>query len=246
MLPLVVLLHRAGTRAQVAAAAALLPMTPLLRWQFGDFAETDWLEDGSHLAATTFGWVTLRYYLFDGNYPLVPWLLFPLLGALLLRTEALAMPRARRLLLLALPLAIAMQVYAGWAEANADALGGLSPHLLSEWTPTTIPFVLLGLCWSITAIAGFAWLASADTLPRLLLPLQWLGRASLTHYLLHLGTVVAALKLQYPDEDWPIGIGLAAFAIYVAAAVPLSWLWFRRFHRGPCEALWALASGRRG
>ena len=246
MLPVVVWLDRAGTRAVVGGTALLLIAAPLLRWLFGDLVATDWFEDGSHLADSTFGWATLRYYLFDGNYPLVPWAALPLFGVLLLRGRALSPPRARALFLLALPLAVALHASSAWVEANRARLGGLAEHLTSEWTPTTIPFVLVGLSWATAVIAGFAWLAGAGWLPWRMLFLQWLGRASLTHYLLHLGTVVLVLKQRYPEEDWSIRTGLWGFATYVAVAAPLSWLWFRRCRRGPCEALWAMASGRLG
>jgi hypothetical protein len=75
-------------------------------------------------------------------------------------------------------------------------------------------------------------------------PVVLLGRASLSHYVLHIAVAYSALRLWYPDEDWAPRPGLWALAAYLVVAVPLAAFWFRRHTHGPFEALLARSSRR--
>lgn len=238
MMPLVIVAWRAGTPGLVAALALVLVAMPAGQAAFGDYAWSDWNDDGTvHRAEHAFGWITLRYYLLTGNYPLVGWLAFPLCGALLVRAGALEPPRAPRALWTAVPLAAAAIAWARWAGAHWKALGDAAPYLTSTWVPTSVPFVLVGVGTSAAVIAGLV--AARVTLPWL----AGLGRASLTHYVLHVLVVFVPLRAGWPEEDWSIAVGVVAVAAYTAVALPLTRLWLLRFRRGPLEAAWAWASG---
>ena len=113
----------------------------------------------------------------------------------------------------------------------------------ATWVPTTLPFLLRIASSGTATIAGLLWWDATRGLPRFTLPLAALGRASLTHYMLHIVAVFAPLRLLYPDEDWPVRVGLCVFFGYLTLAFPLTMLWFRRFSRGPLESLWAWLSG---
>jgi uncharacterized membrane protein YeiB len=73
--------------------------------------------------------------------------------------------------------------------------------------------------------------------------LALLGRASLTHYLAHVCLFYLPLRATLGDEEWSAAVGVSAWIGYLVVAVPMTVLWFRRFKRGPVEALWASASG---
>jgi uncharacterized membrane protein YeiB len=60
---------------------------------------------------------------------------------------------------------------------------------------------------------------------------------SLSHYLAHIVLVYAPMRHWWPEEDWSIGVGVAAALGYAALALPVSWWWGRRGGRGPIEAL---------
>src|SRR6185503_18337834 len=77
-------------------------------------------------------------------------------------------------------------------------------------------------------------------------PLVLFGRASLSHYVLHIAIAYSVLRLFYPDEDWAPRTGLWAMLAYLAIGVPLTVLWFRNHTHGPFEMLWARASRRPG
>lgn len=199
---------------------------------FARYSENDWLPSGAHVADSTLGWVSLRYLLFDGNYPLIPWLAFPLVGMLFVRDGQVSTRPMKATLIAGLVCAAAAWAFTAWADGREVA-----PYLASTWVPTTVPFLLLSGGLSLAIIAGLvlwpvgsAWLAPV-------------GRASLTHYLAHIALVFAPLRYFYPGEDWPLLTGLIATAGYLVAAVPLSIWWFRNHRRGPAEALLARLSG---
>ena len=215
-------LWKRGTRALWTALVLVLLATPWAQAHFAVSIQADWLDDGSHLADHELGWPTLRALVLDGNYPLLPWLALPLLGMLAVTGAGLTAKRSRLCFCVALPIA-----------ALAQLLGP------ATWVPTTLPFLLRIGSTAIAAVAGLLWWDATRGLPRWTRPLATLGRASLTHYVLHIVVAFAPLRLLYPGEDWPTRVGVGVFVGYVILALPLTALWFRYFSRGPLEALWA-------
>jgi uncharacterized membrane protein YeiB len=239
MMPLGVLAWRGGTAVLCTVLLAVLGAMPLGQAWFGDFAWSDWNADGTvHGAENAFGWITLRYYLYTGNYPLIGWLAFPLVGCLAVRLGVLRRDRARRHAAVLLPSAALVIAANAWlARAAAeDGLGELTPHLTATWVPTSIPFVLAG------ALLSWGVIAAAVALDARWHALAALGRASLSHYVLHVLVVFVPLRACWPAEDWSITVGIAAFAGYLAVALPATWWWFGRHRRGPIEAAWAAAA----
>lgn len=229
-------------RAAASCSLALLLMVPLVSANFAGYIQHDWLADGSHLREKQFGWVTLRYFIIDGNFPLIPWLVFPLTGVIFATFDWTKGQRAKHCFWIALTAAVGFQLYASWAKGHRELL---PPELISTWVPTSIPFVLVGASSALAAICGLLWWQLAGTkVSQVFDTFSRFGRASLTHYLLHICLVFTFLRRFYPDEDWPVGIGLLAFTAYAAAALPLTSWWLGHFARGPVEALLALASGK--
>ena len=79
--------------------------------------------------------------------------------------------------------------------------------------------------WAIAIISGVSWLQSAICPSDSIAPVRWLslfGRASFTHYVLHLCLVYTPMKLLLGHEEWSVPIGLWAFAGYVTIATPLT------------------------
>ncbi|XVJ59013.1 MAG: amino acid adenylation domain-containing protein [Tepidisphaera sp.] len=253
MMVLALGLRRLGRQTMLAAAVLLLLLAPAVPAFFGHYIESDWAEDGSHLADGSLGWVTVRALLFDGSYPILPWLAFPLIGMLMVPCWKCP-PSNKRWFGSAVGVYLACQAFVYWVDSNAEAMNGLEAYLGSTWVPTSAMFVLITGSSAIAIISGLAWLrgaggggvggvggsgerASIQSLVALL------GRASLTHYLLHICIVYLPLRTLLGHEDWSAQVGVWAFGGYVTLAVPLTALWFRRFKRGPVESLWAFASG---
>ncbi|MGK0435578.1 MAG: hypothetical protein ACJA0V_004744, partial [Planctomycetota bacterium] len=95
MMPLLAIVHGMGRRAVVVATLLLLACVPPATALWGDYAWTDVRGDGTHEANHHVGWFTVRYFLINGAYPLLPWMALPLVGALLapMRTNAAALTR---------------------------------------------------------------------------------------------------------------------------------------------------------
>ncbi|MEO6598014.1 MAG: AMP-binding protein [Planctomycetota bacterium] len=242
MLPLVVWLVRRGTGALLCSASLLLLAAPLATALFGTYVAIDCLEDGTHLANSSFGWHTLRYFAFDGSYPLLPWLVLPLLGALLVARDDGSSANARRWFWLALPLASALGFWNIWSAQLDEQTPELAPFLTATWQPTSLPFLLQIGAVAVSITAALQWWHRARGLPRVMQPIARIGRASLTHYVLHIVLVYAPMRHWWPAEDWSFATGVLAVLTYLAMAVPLTWWWFTRFRQGPLEALWARAS----
>lgn len=232
-----------GRRAMVVAIFALLAAVLVGAVAFAGYAQTDWKADGSHYADSTFGWVTLRYLLIDGNYPVIPWLAFPLLGLLFVRGGEVLQGRMRLWLGVGSTLGASLWLLTNWTADHADRLGEAAKYVSTTWVPTTVPFMLLKGSVAVAVIAGLAVWHQGTVLPRVCHVVACVGRASLTHYLAHICLVFAPLRLFYPGEDWPLSVGLAASLLYCAVAIPLSALWFRSHKRGPLEQLLAWISG---
>ena len=178
----------------------------------------------------------------------MPWLAFPLLGVALAAVDFTRAGRAAAFFFSSFGLALGFEVYAALIEGRADALGAYAPHLMLNWgtndSPTSIPLMLSAGSTAAAILSGLIWWQLegpvAGPTPGFF---RALGRATLTHYLLHLALAFALLKSFYPEEDWPIALGVLAFVLYVAAAAPLTQVWLRHFRQGPLEALLARLAG---
>lgn len=225
--------------------AAMTAAAPVLVTLAQPIVQADWFEDGTHRANHEVGLATLRWYTFDGTYPLLPWLVLPLLGALLAIGGRGDASRWRRWIWCALPLpAIACGLDA-FAHAYADELGDVAAPMYIEWQPTSVPFLLRNGGLAVAIVAFLAWWQLRRGLPRWTAPFAMIGRASLTHYLLHIALVYEPMRhvKEWPDEEWGVEVGLKAAIGYAVLAWPLSWLWFRWARRGPVEALLARLAG---
>lgn len=244
MMPLCLAVRRVNARAVIVTCVLLVASAPAVPAVFGDYIGLDWNMDGSHAVDHSLGWATLRYLVIDGNYPLVPWMSFPLLGMVMIDGGGRRVGHAGKWFQVSIVVAVLAQIFAGLTQAKSENLGSLAPYLTNTWVPTSIPFVLLAGASAVAVVAGIVWWQCTAGLPRVVRHIALLGRASLTHYLLHICVVFVPLRIAFPNEDWSVQVGLVAFAGYMVLALSLTGLWFRRFSYGPFEALWTMASGR--
>ncbi len=240
---------RLRPRYSIVAILALLAATPVLTQYFANFYVGDWTEDGVHTGALRFDMSGLRYLFFDGNYPLIPWLAFPLLGVLLASVGFSGARAARRAFFGFSSVAVLLQIYAALSEDRAESFGSLAPHLLLNWgangSPTSIPLMISAGSTAGAILTALVWWQFEGPRPKS--PsgfFRAFGRATLTHYLLHLAIAYALLYQCFGDHDWPMGAGLLAFVLYIAFMTPLTQRWFKTRQQGPLEALLARVAGR--
>ena len=177
------------------------------------------LKPGGVLRAATF-------LLFTNSYPIVPWWSLVWFGCRLSRMEAMF---AKPFSIVAVGCGIA--AIGGFGVLLAGTVpAAIRPLTEITWTPTTLPFVLQcsGAALIIIGLAGWR--------ERLFSFLTPLGRMSLTHYIGHILCVCIPLYRIYPDWNWPVGVGLSAFATWLCCALLLSHFWMKHFSRGPLES----------
>ncbi len=240
---------RLRPRYSIAAILALLVATPVLTQLFAGFFVSDWTDDGVHTGSLHFDASGLRYLFFDGNYPLIPWLAFPLLGVVLASVGFAGARAARRTFFGFFGVAILMQIYAALSDDRADSFGALAPHLLLNWgengSPTSIPLMISAGSTAGAILTALVWWQFEGPRPKS--PsgfFRAFGRATLTHYLLHLAIAYALLYGHFGEHEWPMAAGLLAFVLYIALMTPLTQRWFKTRQQGPLEALLARAAGR--
>lgn len=244
MMALSLVVLGAGPRATAFALFFFLAVTPVVERLVAPYTETDWLPNGLHAADGTAGWVTLRYLLVDGNYPLLSWMAFPLMGMLFWQT---ARGRTRTLAWFFGSLGVAAVAYAIGARMAPSVGADEFRHWVSRgWTPTSAIFLLTAGGGALTVVSVLLWRWGTAAMPRVIRPLVLFGRASLSHYVLHIALAYSVLRLQYPDEDWAPRTGLWAMLAYLTIGIPLTAWWFRHHPHGPLETLWARVSRRPG
>ena len=165
------------------------------------------------------------FLLFTNTYPVVPWWSLVWLGGRITERQ-LGMP-------LRIAVLGAVSALAGVAVTRVPGVvpAALRPIFTVTWTPTTLPFLLQCGGWALIVIGVVCW---RERLFAFLIPL---GRMSLTHYIGHILCVCIPLYRIYPDWNWPVGVGLSAFAIWLVGALLFSYFWMKRFSRGPLESM---------
>ena len=242
MMALSLIVLGGGPRASAWALIAFVGVTPIVGFLVAPYAATDWLEHGLHAADQTVGWVTLRYLLVDGNYPLISWMAFPLMGILFWQTA-----RDRRLTRAWCVGSLGIAVLAYSIAAFSAPAGGVEQvrsWIARGWTPTSWLFLLTAGGGALVIVSAFRMKWGSATVPRVLQPLVLFGRASLSHYVAHIVIAYSVLRLWYPDENWTPDAGLRVFLAYLAIGIPLTVYWFRRHTHGPLEVLLARSSRR--
>jgi uncharacterized membrane protein len=243
MMALSVLILGRGPRLAALVGVFFIAATPIVTRLLGDYAVTDWMANGLHLADYTVGWVTVRYLLFDGNYPLFSWMAFPLMGMVFWQT-ATSHTRMRHWLLGALGGAVVAYVVAAYAAPNVAGVDEGERYLAHGWTPSSAIFLLTTGTGALVIVSALLWRQGTAPMSRSMQPLVLFGRASLSHYVLHIAVPYSALRLWYPKENWPVTVGFCAMVAYLAIGVPLTVVWFRHHTHGPLETLWARTSRR--
>jgi uncharacterized protein len=245
-LPIVAFILSQGRRAVWTSLVLILFAVPLLSHQLHAWALKDWSDAGEpRLTLASSG----RLLFFDGDYPLIPWIAFVLVGMLIVQIKTR---------------------YAVWAVASlATSLAALLlVHVIHaepgstfciDWTPTTLPFLLVCGGVALATVFGLSWVRQRpyrSTEPvdgRVAFrsfrrlngwrPLTSIGAMSLTHYIGHIVLVVVPLRYFFPEEEWPTRIGLICFASYLVVAMVFSMAWLARHRRGPLESTLAWITG---
>ena len=213
---------RIGDALAILGIAATL-VVPLM---FNGDTAIDVIEQPGELLKSGGLFRAATFLLFTNTYPIVPWWSLVWFGCRLSRVEAMF---AKPFSLVAVGCGIA--AIGGFGVLLAGVVpAAIRPLTEITWTPTTLPFVLQCSGASLIIIGLAGW---RERLFTFLMPL---GRMSLTHYIGHILCVCIPLYRIYPEWNWPVGVGISAFAIWLVGALLLSHFWMKRFSRGPLES----------
>lgn len=130
-----------GARRTAIVLLLFIGVTPVVTGLVAPYAAVDWLDNGLHVADGTIGWVTLRYLFVDGNYPLLSWMAFPLMGMLFWETAGHRAQLRRWLIgslgstMVGYAAAVPLAPGSGWDEVRQFIAKG--------WTPTSALFLLI-------------------------------------------------------------------------------------------------------
>lgn len=245
------LLH-ASRKLLSVTLVTLLFLSLLFQFLWEDYVEGDWDKSTmTHLHAWDFGGGTLRYLFFDGMHPVVPWLVYPIVGIWAGRVDWTSKGTTIKIFRRSLLAYLMMQIYGLIAWGLEEELGEWASFLTVSWFPPSIPLILLGTSFSLTVISGmFLLQKSAATeaeavMDALLRPLVPVGRTALTHYLLHVPLAVYPMYI-FGDEESGAPLwtrGWIAPAYFLFAYLSSSWV-LRRYRQGPFEWILRRVSGR--
>lgn len=232
-----VVLFAPDQRLLVSAAAAIavalvfiVSFDPFKNWDVDDYSYEG--------IATVSGFI--RNLFFDGFHPVFPWVAFYLFGMWLGRTDlrdpAWRTTLAKRAVLIVVVTEAAAWIVLGAKGSSLDHLDDQSWRWLFTVEPIPpLPFYLAaGAATAVLVIVGSIWFGERVS-SRVSEPLVSTGQLALTIYLAHvlvgMGTLEAMGRLDNQSLGWAVVTSL----VFSIVAIAFSWLWRRRYDRGPLE-----------
>lgn len=221
----------------VAVSQLLFALIPFeTGWDIATFTYTDFW--------TPLGF--LRNTLYNGWNPVFPWFAYFLLGLWLGRLDWSRPAVTRAALLIGL-----FGVAFFWAfdavVASSLSPSGLRDYLLADYLPPTLPFLLSTTSFALVALALATLVARRLDGSVLLSAFAATGQMTLTHYVQHLllGISLVALvfgldptAMTFPNAQPMSATRVLIISVgYFGLSVLFSYVWFKRWGRGPLEAL---------
>ncbi len=219
-------LNRLGRHGIWMGLLAVVGLTPLVAILGSRWIAQDWLESGE--ASLNF-----RTALFDGSYPLFPWLALILIGILVSNYSEVSVKLGGT----ATGVAILTWTSIPLFNPSEGSIMAIS------WVPTSLPFLVIngGIALGLVYLSMTMWSKVKDK--PAFRALESIGQTSLTHYLGHILLLIVPLRHWYPAEEWPTRVGVIALILYSAFAAYGSRWWLRRYNKGPAETFVSWISG---
>lgn len=234
-----VLLFVSGRSLWILIAAAMLTsltflitFDPLANWNLETLAYTG--------LGTPEGF--LRNLFLDGFHPVFPWIAFYLFGMWLGRTDLKNIAWRKKLAIWAGVLVLLSEGLAwlglGARGSDHSQFAVDSPRFLLSTDPLP-PFPLYILAGSATAVLIILisiWLGEKLS-SRITEPLVSTGQLAMTIYVLHVLVGMGILDAFGLLANQSLGWAVITSSVFSVLAIAFSYLWRRRFSKGPLEAL---------
>jgi uncharacterized membrane protein YeiB len=184
----------------------------------------------------------LRHLLFNGIYPVFPWVAFLFLGMWLARND-LSDDKARKSLFFAGLGAFLIAECVSWAAFNKspytvpgiDLENSLLWLAIDPWEPMPL-FVLSAGGTALAVIVACDFVSEKCRRSRWTFPVASVGQSTLTLYMAHIVAGDLALRCV-PSTVLKAYFPFWGSIVFCLIAVPFCVLWNRRFHKGPLELL---------
>lgn len=236
----------AANRTLLTLAAGAIAASFVFIITFDPFANWN-LDDYSYRGINTADGFARNLFL-DGFHPVLPWVAFYLFGMWLGRTD-LRDPVWRRTLAIRAAIVVVLTEAAAWIVLGAKGSGfGALDHESWRWLFSVEPipplplYLAAGAGTAVLVIIGSIWIGDHVS-TRLTEPLVSTGQLALTIYVAHVLVGMGVLEEMGRLDDQTLGWAVWTSVLFSAAAILFSWLWRRRFARGPLEELMRRAAG---
>jgi uncharacterized membrane protein YeiB len=236
----------ASNRTLLRLAAGAIAASFVFIVTFDPFANWD-LDDYSYRGINTAEGFARNLFL-DGFHPVFPWVAFYLFGMWLGRTD-LRNPVWRRTLAIRAAIVVVLTEAAAWIVLGAKGsdLGDLDDEswrwlFAVEPIPPLPLYLAAGAGTAVLVIIGSIWIGDHVS-TRLTEPLVSTGQLALTIYVAHVLVGMGVLEEMGRLDDQTLGWAVWTSVLFSAGAILFSWLWRRRFARGPLEALMRRVAG---
>jgi uncharacterized protein len=200
----------------------------------------------------------LRNTLYNGWNSIFPWFSFFALGMYLGKVDWQSKTIRRRIFgigfaMLAVFKGMRLLIQADFENpAHKPFYVKYWPQLMEDYFPANIPYLMITMGWALMVISLCMSLGHRFPSNRVLGLLANTGQMTLTHYVTHatlgmllLGAVAHRTYTGYPPTETPIAPHylLLYATLFFAGSVCFSFLWRKKFNKGPLEMLMRKISG---
>jgi uncharacterized protein len=193
----------------------------------------------------------LRNTVYNGWNSIFPWFSFFVIGMWLGKLDWYDKLARRNVFWVGLGLFISVQMIRFWAKSNFKK-DFLHQYILFEYFPPYLPFLIVTAGFALMVIPICMYIGDKFSTSRFVLLLAKTGKMTLSLYIIHITIGMLVLEqltgktytgfLEDEVPTAPIYILLFAFTFFMAS-VGFSWLWFKKFKKGPLETIMRKISG---
>lgn len=182
----------------------------------------------------------IRHTFFNGFHPVFPWVSFLLVGILFGRLE-LNRSNLRKYLIISFFVAVIAEVVSFILVSNSSE--PISYLFSRDAMPPAPLFVIAAAGEAFVMIILSIYLAGLFKESKVIKPVVFTGQMVLSHYILHIFIGLGLLEMVGRMRGQSLVFSVVYSTIYFIFAVYFSFLWGKRFNRGPFELLMRKISG---
>lgn len=182
----------------------------------------------------------IRHTFFNGFHPVFPWISFLLVGILFGRLE-FSSKNLRKYLVISILVAVGAEVLSYILVSNTSE--PLSYLFSRDAMPPAPLFVIAGAAEGFIMIIISIYISKILEKSKLIKPVVFTGQMVLSHYILHVFIGLGLLEMVGRMRGQTLIFSVIYSTVYFGFSVWFSFLWGRKFKRGPFELVMRKISG---